>query len=144
MDYEMRKMINSLAEDVILQYNIKVPIDDINDVVKTLGGTIIEDNSINLLAIGNSSICKSANGFTICLYSFQSEKKKRLVIAHELGHLFLHMGYGIDEELWKQQDIGEYYGKGAFIEEVYQANEFAAAFLMPECRFNQNLHNILT
>ena len=40
------------------------------------------------------------------------------------------MGYGISKEVWERQDEVEYRRFGAS-EQEYQANEFAAALLMP-------------
>jgi Zn-dependent peptidase ImmA (M78 family) len=35
---------------------------------------------------------------------YQSEERRKFTIAHELGHLFLHMGYLLDSDLWSGQD----------------------------------------
>lgn len=40
MDNYTRRMINSLAEDVLSAYNISVPIGNIDEIVEKLGGTI--------------------------------------------------------------------------------------------------------
>ena len=56
--------------------------------------------------------------------------RRNFTIAHELGHLFLHMGYKINQEIWERQEV-TYFRKGDS-EEEYEANEFAAAFLMPK------------
>lgn len=40
MDNSTRRMINSLAEDVLSAYNISVPIGNIDEIVEKLGGTI--------------------------------------------------------------------------------------------------------
>ena len=62
--------------------------------------------------------------------------RRNFTIAHELGHLFLHMGYQIDEELWKNSDnmILNRFGNS---ERELEANEFAAAFLMPEKEYKR-------
>lgn len=39
MDNSTRRMINSLAEDVLSAYNISVPIGNIDEIVEKLGGT---------------------------------------------------------------------------------------------------------
>ncbi len=41
--------------------------------------------------------------FEIIVFEYQPPNRKSFTIAHELGHLFLHMGYIIDEERWKVQ-----------------------------------------
>ena len=60
-------------------------------------------------------------------------------IAHELGHLFLHMGYLVNPDKWNA--IDEYYDspkyRQGYSEEEYEANQFAGAFLMPEKEYRQ-------
>ena len=72
----------------------------------------------------------------------QDEKRRRFTIAHELGHLFLHMGYLTNHELWEKQE-NKVYQRIGNSEKEYQANEFAAAFLMPKKEYfrvmNENL-----
>lgn len=77
------------------------------------------------------SIRKLDDGFVIYVSPFQSEERKKFTIAHELGHLFLHMGYRINSDLWNRQKNATYYRAGDSLME-YQANEFAAALLMPK------------
>ena len=40
MDISTRRMINSLAEDILNVYDISVPIQNIGDIVEILGGKI--------------------------------------------------------------------------------------------------------
>ena len=40
MDISTRRMINSLAEDILNVYDISVPNQNIDDIVEILGGTI--------------------------------------------------------------------------------------------------------
>ncbi len=60
------------------------------------------------------------------------------MIAHELGHLFLHMGFRINDDKWNNQMKGFYRNNDA--ETNYQANEFAKAFLMPEEEYGEILN----
>lgn len=119
-------MINSLTQDILNSFNIQIPIQDIDELVSLLGGSIQMDYS----CIG-SAIVKEGEFFKILLSPFQDEKRRRFTIAHELGHLFLHMGYLTNANLWKRQDENVYHRLGSS-EKEYQANEFAAAFLMPK------------
>lgn len=79
----------------------------------------------------DGSIRKQDDGFIIYISPFQSTERRKFTIAHELGHLFLHMGYRINSDLWNKQMDATYYRAGDSLLE-YQANEFAAALLMPK------------
>ena len=135
MNAEMREIINNLTEDIITQFGIKIPIDNIDDVVEKLGGRIV--NTTGLAGLGDGCVCRSGEGFIIQVVPYQSEERKKFTVAHELGHLFLHMGYLIDEELWENQKTEQYYRNGTSAEEEYQANEFAAALLMPKKKYKE-------
>ena len=47
MDNSTRLMINSLAEDILSVYDISVPVQDIDEVVRQLGGTIQNEISFS-------------------------------------------------------------------------------------------------
>ena len=114
MDGLTRKYISELAQRVMDVYNIKTPIVDMESIVQRLGGTIEEKSN-----------------FKITISPYQNNQRKNFTIAHELGHLFLHMGFMTDRKLWNTQDE-KVYGRFGTSEQEYQANEFAAALLMPE------------
>ena len=107
MDNSTRRMINSLAEDILNIYNIPVPIQDIDEIVEKLGGTIQREVSFS-----DGTVEKNGEGFRIILSPFQDEKRERFTIAHELGHLFLHMGYRTNEKLWERQSDNIYHRIG--------------------------------
>lgn len=129
MNNELRMLINNLTQDIIELYKIQIPIQNINDVVTALGGRVEE--SIDIDNMSDGSIRKQDNGFIIYVSPFQGLERRKFTIAHELGHLFLHMGYKINSELWDKQENATYYRAGDSLME-YQANEFAAALLMPK------------
>lgn len=129
MILEKKELINNLTQDIIKEYNIKIPITNIEEVVQSLGGEIETDYNLEYVVSG--SIRKQNDSFVISISPYQTEERKRFTVAHELGHLFLHMGYKINDDLWKKQDNEEYYRVGNSMLE-YQANEFAAALLMPK------------
>ena len=118
MDSSTRIFIDNLAEAVIDAYGITIPIDNIEAVVKKIGGEIVEKADLDDLYDG-----------TI---------RKAFTVAHELGHLFLHMGFGVDPDLWSQQNDTIYRRFGTS-EQEYQANEFAAALLMPQKEYLSEL-----
>lgn len=86
----------------------------------------------NVDAIGSGRVMRtlaSGQEFAIHVSPFQLDECRRLTIAREIGHLFLHMGYWSSDEWWK--DAERYYRRG-LEEGENEAHEFAAAFLMPE------------
>lgn len=137
MNAEMREIINNLTEDIITQFKIEIPINNIDNVVEKLGGRIVNNTSLGLAGLGDGSVCRSGDKFIIQVSPYQSEERKKFTVAHELGHLFLHMGYLIDEELWAKQSAEQYYRNGTSAEAEYQANEFAAALLMPKKKYKE-------
>lgn len=130
---EIRNLINAMAEEVIDLYDIQIPIANIEEVVQQMGGSVVDNSSINEFSDGK--IRKTGDGsFTIEVSPFQTEERRNFTIAHELGHLFLHMGFQTNERKWEKQDNISYYRSGNSDLE-YQSNEFAAAFLMPREKY---------
>lgn len=145
MDYKTREsineMINEIAEALIEEYSIDVPIKNIDHVVNILGGQIEEDPRLSMYADG--LIKKNDQGFIIKVSPYQTVERRNFTIAHELGHLFLHMGYKSDDRKWNNQEQTLYYRNGSS-EEEYQANEFAAAFLMPKKTYKKVMDQYTT
>lgn len=126
LNSEIRRLINVMAEEVINLYGIQIPIINIEEVVQKMGGSVVDNSSIGEFSDGK--IRKTGeDSFTIEVSPFQTEERKNFTIAHELGHLFLHMGFQTNEQKWQKQDNVSYYRNGNS-ELEYQSNEFAAAF----------------
>lgn len=136
MNQLLRDGINNLADEVRKTFEIESPISNIEEVVMMLGGTVVEDDEIENFA--DAKIEKIGESFRITVSKSQSEKRKRFSIAHELGHLFLHMGYCIDEDLWNSNEDNKFF-RNLSGEKEYQAHEFAAAFLMPKDEFKNEM-----
>ncbi|MCR8927455.1 ImmA/IrrE family metallo-endopeptidase [Priestia megaterium] len=130
-----RKAINQLAYDIRNSLALYTPINNINDIPKILGGEIEFSNYLENDM--EAMIEKTDENFVIRIKDQPSIQRMRFSIAHELGHLFLHMGYLINESLWSEvrnYKDSVYYRNGYGTEEN-EANEFAGAFLMPEEEF---------
>lgn len=136
MNGVLREGINKIAETILDSFEIEAPVINLESIVEKLGGTIQED----LVLCGYDARIEKVNtgliNFRITLPKFEDENRRRFSIAHELGHLFLHMGYLIDEELWESNSNEVFFRKEKG-EMEYQANEFAAAFLMPREDFSE-------
>ena len=135
MNSSTKQYINALAQQVINVYDITIPINDLENVVQSMGGEIEERAEFDDLCDG--TIMKSnSDGFRIVIKRKQYPQQKTFAIAHELGHLFLHMGFRTNRELWDSQD-NRIYRRFGISEQEYQANEFAVSLLMPKDRYKK-------
>lgn len=133
MNRELRNEINNLAEDILAFFEIDVPISDMEEVVTLLRGRLSEKEGSSICSDGNIKKVNSNDDidFEICVPKEQSNNRKNFTVAHELGHLFLHMGYLINDDLWNNFSDSTILNREGNSEFELQANEFAAAFLMP-------------
>ncbi len=138
MDTETRKYISAIAQRIVDVYDISIPV-NIDTVVHKLGGKI-KVYSINE-SLYSETLRKTGDAeFTISISPSQCQNPKRrtFAIAQKLGHLFLHMGFNTDPDLWNQQNCVVHQDSYT-IEQIYQANEFAESLLMPETEYKEAL-----
>jgi Zn-dependent peptidase ImmA (M78 family) len=132
MNESRRKQIGQIADSVRSALRLsKFPIsrEDLEEAIKRLGGRIIEATpSVPYEA----SIRKAMNSFEISLDRNKPPKRQLFSLAHELGHLFVHMGFGNSKRWSNTPDYVESYARSGYDQEEFVANEFAAALLMPE------------
>jgi Zn-dependent peptidase ImmA (M78 family) len=97
--------------------------DDLEKYVKELGGEIIYQSPNDLYETDSGSILvHHENCFQIFISNVTSYLRNRFTIAHELGHYFLHS---------KQGEISIEVDRFDSNQVEWEANRFAAAFLMP-------------
>ena len=140
MDQAKYDYINRLAEDVLDEYRIQIPIRNIDTIVEQMGGRI-EDlefrwDETYIKREGQQSFC-------IAVARDQMPEHRLIQIAAELGHLFLHFGFRTDWELWESIEVDKPYTFSPFKWEFKdrpgdfncrasdEAWAFAYAFLMP-------------
>ncbi len=134
MQADKFKEISALADTVRESLELGVPI-DLNEAVRRLGGTLCEAR----IEPGKpeAMVSKTGERFQIVVRHHEWQARKRFSIAHELGHLFLHMGYLVNPDTWAK--TGDYqdsvYHRFGYGVEEQEANLFAAALLMPEKSF---------
>lgn len=129
----MKRNINKQAEVLFDTLGLE-PGFDIRETVGKLGGEIQTSENLDKNIEAKISAIDE-NTFRIeCREYSEDDVYTRFSIAHELGHLFLHMAT-IDEN-------NQYVLNGNFNREIsnsslieWEAEEFAAAFLMPETAF---------
>ena len=130
MNSETKDFIKELVNDIVSEYDIKIPIDNIADVIKKMGGTIEERACFNELVEGTIKRIDNEH-FVIAVAKHLSANDKNYLIAAELGHLFLHLGFGTDQSHWESVPTNEFI-RFKTLTQDYQANEFAACLLLPE------------
>ncbi|GIM31527.1 ImmA/IrrE family metallo-endopeptidase [Paraclostridium bifermentans] len=140
MVFENRKeYIVQLANVIRNNFKIQTPVkeNDFRLIVETLNGDLYYGDNLDYEA----KIERNNEKFIISVDSSKPENRQRFSLAHELGHLFLHMKR-LDEKYWSNNVIKDsaYFRYGRGIEEL-EANEFAGAFLMPEEEFLDLYHN---
>jgi Zn-dependent peptidase ImmA (M78 family) len=129
--------VERLAESVANQLGYE-PGGDIAEIVKKLGGSIDYKDFWDENTDSGSTEIRSEGNFTIYLSWDTSQTRDRFTMAHELGHYIVHylwpnkqgantgpvkaMRYGSDRAEW-------------------EANWFAAAFLMPKEKFRKEFAN---
>ncbi|XDD49664.1 ImmA/IrrE family metallo-endopeptidase [Leptospira sp. WS92.C1] len=104
---------------------------EIEPIIESLGGNIILVSMRRWLETQDGSICvHGPKKFDIFLSNFNSPLRNRFTLAHELGHYFLHSEEG-------KKLI--YAARRGSTKTEWQANWFAAAFLMPKEEFLNTL-----
>lgn len=124
-------VIAKIAEEIASAISL-CPGASLEDVVNDLGGSI-DYNFVDPWSDESGSIeIDGEADFKIFLPHQTSDVRDRFTIAHELGHYFLHYLFKPDAE--QQPMRARRFGSGLV---EYEANMFAASFLMPESIFKE-------
>jgi len=131
MTKQRREAIYAFSDRIRASFQLNVPVNLSNFIQNILSGKITEDELEEDIS---GKIEKHEDSFKITLNSLHPRTRKNFTLAHELGHLFLHMGFMIDPEKWALIDeyIDSPYYRIGYSEEEYDANHFAGALLMPK------------
>lgn len=131
---EKRYLIQEMAEEVRKVYQISVPIQNIFEDVRKIGGNVVLDPFLDM---GESELRKTGKEcFEITVPSLDSIELMNFSIAQELGHLFLHMRFQTDRQIWDRID-DYFHFRTRNPDSIFQAKEFAYAFLMPQPLFKK-------
>ena len=139
MRYDEIIKIEELSEHILYKYDVKVPITNIEKLVERIGGTIIYENlkydHNHIIKTGNESFIIKINNFYFPKDGKISDKTLKRIIANELGHLFLYMGYKVNDKLWKTISIDEKHVLD--YNQNVDAKVFGNALLMPRYEYNK-------
>lgn len=124
--YLPKEKINDLAERVSEKLGY-APETDLHEVIKDLGGKISYLDMREWYKTESGSIeVHAPNDFEVFLSQFTSPTRDTFTLAHELGHYILHSESG------KKPIRVSRHGSNRL---EWEANWFAAGFLMPAKRF---------
>lgn len=130
-----RGSVHRLAESVGVQLGYS-PGDDLEELIDKIGGKIEYQDFWELeSSVAGSIRIRDQNDFTIYLPSYTSVERDRFTIAHELGHYVLHYLYPRQQGNDPGPIQAQRYGTGRV---EWEANWFAAAFLMPSEAFKKS------
>ncbi len=133
-----KAQVNVIAESFAAQLN-STPGADLYAVVERIGGKVsVEDTLLSDPERSGSLYVDAPDSFKIILPAHTGRARDRFTIAHELGHYVLHY-------LWNPDKVGKpmmALRRGSERIE-WEANWFAAAFLMPSEAFRRSFdaHN---
>lgn len=130
MEPQAANLPKSAVETIAARFAEKVGYgsrDDLNELVRILGGSVEYRDFEDLAQSGFLEVRAPAD-FTIYLPSYTGRLRDRFTIAHELGHYVLHSRLG-------KVPIHVRRAESSPVE--WEANWFAAAFLMPEQEFRK-------
>ena len=142
MNQTKRRLIGQLADQVRKELRLSIPT-DVRLAVASLGGRIQEMTLDDMPY--EAAVRKTENqSFEIRLRNGIGIQRERFSLAHELGHLFIHMGFQTDDTKWESIQPGESSERARYgvSESEYEANEFAAALLMPESIYRQTIYRL--
>jgi len=137
-----KDLINHLTEDIIKLYDIKIPIKDIDAVVEKLGGKVVNTSELHN-KIENCYIKKHGDSFVVLVDDrMKASTDRTLLIAREIGNLFLFMGYQTNRKLWNEWPDDTVYKRNyAFrtedVKKEWMAYDFALALMMPEDEYRK-------
>lgn len=124
------EIIENLAENVRHELGLNDVLNvDMDIVLEKLGITLKIDETHEV----EGSFTKGEKGFEITLSKSYdgTNKRDKFTLAHEIGHLFLQ---------YDPENPNRVFNRKGQTEEEYQANRFAAAFLMPQSLYLDSLN----
>lgn len=139
--------IEDLTENILYEYDVTIPIVNIEELVEKLGGNVVYDNlKFDFSCIekidDKSFLIKINTNHDYFKKYYEKENYVKRIIADELGYLFLYMGYQTNNELWKSiQTKKEYH---THLLELDNVSIFKDSLFMPRNDFTKIIEKYKT
>lgn len=129
-----KQQVQDFASQVAAQLHYE-PGGNLQEIIEKLGGKIEHTDWVSVRETGSVEV-RGKGDFTIYLSPYSGQRRARFTMAHELGHYILHSKFG---------EIPLTIGRdGAENRIEWEANWFAAGFLMPETDFKTQVERELS
>ena len=125
---EIKQVINHLTQDIIDLYHIQIPIQDIDEAVKMFGGRVEEDREKYCKYC--DFISKERDSFAIYISPYYKSERRKMIIAKQIGNLFLNMGNQTIHDLSNDHKEGRVQGQND-PDHARPANSLALTKMMP-------------
>lgn len=122
--------IEQTVDKLIKAYDIQIPILDIDSLIKTFGGKIIERKNF---AMGTLSK-KNDNNFVIAIFPDNNSIRRKIDLIRELGYLFLCLGFRMNSSTWESVSLNRFYSFND-LNKYTMTDYFTRCFLMPKKEF---------
>jgi Zn-dependent peptidase ImmA (M78 family) len=122
--------IEQTVDKLIKAYDIQIPILDIDSLIKTFGGKIIERKNF---AMGTLSK-KNDNNFVIAIFPDNNLIRRKIDLIRELGYLFLCLGFRMNSSTWESVSLNRFYSFND-LNKYTMTDYFTRCFLMPKKEF---------
>lgn len=123
--------LEQMAEAVLVQSGFADANVDIVKLANMLGYTVFQANLSNNIA---GQVVKNEQGGAIYINVNDTPGRQRFSIAHEIAHVLLHHNS-------QEQTFIDYRNNGTYSQQEFEADNFAAALLMPKDRSLQVWNN---
>lgn len=134
-----RAAVSQIAEYFSNKFDVTKR-NNIADIVDDVGGIVFYDDFWNKESDISGSLMVHPEGkFEIFIPMYTSIERDNFTIAHELGHYFLHYIYRKSKGDEIKGLLANRYGSGRV---EWEANWFAAAFLMPQSQFRDRFQHL--
>ncbi len=129
-DREIQNLIQKMITEIHTLHDIKTPISDMRQIIKDLGGTLLETNNC-------PTVMKTDDEhFRMYIQQGLTKAECNEQIAYLLGHLYLNMGFETSQKAWDEIPINI----PQTVTRQFILNRFMTAFLMPERQFLDHLY----
>lgn len=128
--------VENIADIVSKHFNFNIG-DPVEEIVSRQGGSVSYGSNSSDEVEGGAIIASKFDEFRIVISEHTSAKRDRFTIAHELGHLFLHLAKVQEQEPGAIMRATRHVDKTDRIQQraEWEANWFAAQLLMPRVEF---------